>query len=486
MSYKPVPERHCNKVGIKMIQRTSSTQLQQEFVCIENLVPRDHLLRKIDKHISFSFIYDKTKDLYSDVGRPGIDPAVLIKMMLIGYLFGIRSERKLEQEIKVNVAYRWFLGLSLCDSVPDHSTISQNRRRRFRGTDIFRQIFEEIVFQAMAAGLVSGKYLFTDSTKIKANANRNRREKVEVEQSPKDYIDDLEAAVNVEREKHGKDPLPPRGDKPLPKKKINRSKTDPDSGYIDLKRHGDGFFYSGHFTTDIKHNIITDVFVTPGNVSDSVPYLERLDYQIERFNLGIEGVSLDAGYNNAPVCKGLADRDILGVIPHVRSRRKGFKIQKRHFKYDPKEDVYICPAGQKLRYRTTNRSGSSEYVSDPKICCACKLLSECTLSKRKIRTVTRHVWQRYKDQIHVNILTPLGKYLRQKRRETVERSFADAKQHHGLRTAKLRGNDNVEEQCLMTAVAMNIKKMACHLWYFILYWLKKRFRIGYYRLIFQF
>jgi len=469
-----------------MIQKQDTVQLKQEFICIEDMVPKDHLLRKIDRHISFSFIYEKTKDLYSDIGRPGIDPAVLIKMMLIGYLFGIRSERRLEQEIKVNVAYRWFLGLGLSDSVPDHSTISQNRRRRFKGTDIFRQIFDEIVRQSIDSGLVSGKYLFTDSTHLKASANRNRREKVEVEQSPKDYLDELEMAVNIEREAHGKKPLPQGGDKPPEKKKINRSLTDSDSGYMCRDRKGEGFYYLNHVTTDSKHNIITDVHVTPGNVNDSVPYLERLDYQIEKFNLGVDGVGLDAGYSTAAICKGLDDRGIFGVIPYIRSRRKGFKIQKRHFKYDSEEDVYICLEGQKLCYRTTNRSGSSEYVSDPKICGSCKSLSECTKSKNKIRTVTRHVWQKYKDQIRKNILTSLGKYLRQKRRETVERSFADAKELHGLRYARYRGLENVTEQCLMTAAAMNIKKMACHLCFFILYWLKKRSKIGFCKLIFQF
>ena len=226
--------------------------------------------------------------------------------------------------------------------------------------------------------------------------------------------------------------------------------------------------------------------MTPGNVPDFVPYLERLDYQVDRFNLGVEAVSLDSGYYQAPLCKGLAERGILGIIPHVRSRRKGFKIQKRHFNYDPKEDVYICPAGQKLRYRTTNRSGLSEYVSDPKICGACKLLSDCTNSKSQVRVISRHVWQGYKDQLRKDILTPLGKYLRQKRRETVERCFADAKELHGLRQARYRGLTNVLEQCLLTAVAMNIKKMACHLWLFILHWLKKRLKMAFYGVIFQF
>lgn len=456
-----------------MFTRDDSPQGKSEFVYIEDLVPKDHLLRKVEKHIKFSFIYDKVKALYSDKGRPCLDPVVLFKMMLIGYLFGIRSERRLEQEIKVNVAYRWFLGLGLTDPVPDHSTISQNRRRRFTGSDVFQEVFDEIVKQTINSGLVSGKYLFTDSTHLKASANRNRREVVEVEQTPRDYLDELEAAVNEDRLAHTKKPLKPK-DKSPERRTIKRSLTDSESGYMCRDRKGEGFYYLDHVTTDNRFNIITDVHVTPGNVHDSVPYLERLDRQIEEFNFGVEYVSLDAGYSTAPICKGLDDRDITGVIPHVRMRRKGLKYQKRHFKYDSDKDVYICPQGYKLCYRTTNRNGQREYVSDSCVCSRCPMLSECTESQQKIRVITRHVWQDYKDKVRENILSPFGKYLRQRRRETVERSFADAKQLHGLRYARYRGLEKVTEQCLMTAIAMNIKKIVCWLHYVIYYWLKIR------------
>jgi len=461
-----------------MFQKHESSQSQMEFICIEDLVPSDHLLRKVERHIKFSFIYEKTRDLYSDIGRPCLDVVVLFKMMLIGYLFGIRSERRLEQEIRMNIGYRWFLGLGLTDPVPDHSTISQNRRRRFKGSNIFQEIFDEIVRQAMASGLVGGDQLFTDSTHLKASANRNRREVVEVEQLPRDYLDDLEKAVNEEREHHDKKPLKRNKSGKSQKREIKKSLTDPESGYMCRDHKGEGFYYLNHVTTDGRFNIVTDVHVTPGNVHDSVPYLKRLDHQIEKFGFDVEGVSLDAGYNTASICKGLNDREIFGVIPHVRTRRKGLKIQKRHFKYDKEEDVYICPEGHKLRYRTTNRAGSNEYVSDPQICRKCRMLSECTESRNQTRVITRHVWQKYREQIRENILTPLGKYLRQKRRETVERSFADAKELHGLRYARYRGLKNVTEQCLMTAIAMNIKKMARHLCYFVINRLKKHFQFA--------
>jgi transposase len=191
-----------------MLTNNDSAQHKMEIVYIENLVPQDHILRKIDRYINFSFIRDLTKDLYCpDNGRPSIDPIVLFKMLFIGYLFGIRSERQLVKEVEVNIAYRWFLGLSLTDKVPDHSTISQNRRRRFNGSDIFQSIFDEIVNQAVDHGLVQGKILYADSTHIKANANKNKFIKQEIQKSVKDYVEELDSAVDEDRINHGKEPL---------------------------------------------------------------------------------------------------------------------------------------------------------------------------------------------------------------------------------------------------------------------------------------
>lgn len=191
-----------------MINEINSTQQKLEMVYIENLVPQDHILRKLDKYIDFSFIRELTKDLYChDNGRPAVDPIVLFKMLFIGYLFGIRSERQLVRDIEVNIAYRWFLGFSLTDKIPDHSTISQNRRRRFKGTDIAQQIFDNIVLQAISHRLVEGKVLYTDSTHLKASANKRKLVEQEVERSVKDYVEELDKAVDEDRIAHGKKPL---------------------------------------------------------------------------------------------------------------------------------------------------------------------------------------------------------------------------------------------------------------------------------------
>lgn len=191
-----------------MINEINNVQQKIELVCIENLVPQDHLLRLIDKYIDFSFIRELTKDLYChDNGRPAVDPIVLFKMLFIGYLFGIRSERQLVKDIEVNVAYRWFLGFSLTDKIPDHSTISQNRIRRYKNTNIAQEIFDNIVLQAIDHGLVRGNILYSDSTHLKANANKMKFEKQEVEVSVKDYVEELDKAIEEDRISHGKKPL---------------------------------------------------------------------------------------------------------------------------------------------------------------------------------------------------------------------------------------------------------------------------------------
>lgn len=188
----------------RMYKPNREIQHEAEFVIIEDMVPEDHLLRKIDKYIDLSFIGEKVRPFYSENnGRPS-DPIMLFKMMFIGYFYGIRSERQLEREVQMNIAYRWFLGLRLNDPVPDHSTISWNRRTRFKDTNIFQEIFDEIVFQAMNHKMVGGRVLFSDSTHLKANANKHKFTREEVEVETREYIEELNKAIDEDRKNHGK------------------------------------------------------------------------------------------------------------------------------------------------------------------------------------------------------------------------------------------------------------------------------------------
>lgn len=443
-----------------MLKKQFGKATELELVSIDALVPANHLLRKIDQVIDFSFIREKVASLYcADNGRPAIDPVVLFKMLFIGYLFGIRSERQLVREIQVNVAYRWYLGFTLLEKVPDSSTLSQNRRRRFRESTIYQEIFDEIVFQAMKRGLVDGKTLYTDSTHLKASANKQKFKKEMVQKSSRAYIEELEQDIDEDRLNHGKSPLKPQASAPeLKETKI--STTDPESGFMVREGKPKGFFYLDHRSVDGLHNIITDSYVTPASVHDSIPYLERLDRQRERFDFPVSAVGLDAGYYTAAICKGLLEREIFGVIGYHRPTHRDGYLRKREFVYNVKHDHYVCPAGQEIAYSTTNRSGYREYKSDPQLCRECPLLRMCTQSANHVKVVTRHVWEASKVRIDQHRLTEAGKAIYRRRKETVERSFADAKQLHGHRYAKMRGLNNVQEQSLLCAVCQNIKKIA--------------------------
>jgi transposase len=443
-----------------MLIDKDTRQISMEFVSIEELVPSDHLLRKIDKAIDFGFIREKVRSLYcADNGRPAIDPVVLFKMLFIGYLFGVRSERQLVRDIQVNVAYRWFLGFGLTDKVPDASTISQNRRRRFSESTIYQDIFDEIVVQAIKRRMVDGTTLYTDSTHLKANANKNKFEVRDVRKSTRDYMEQLEEDITKDREAHGKKPLKEK-ETQLETKETKVSTTDPDSGYMMREGKPEGFFYLDHRTVDSRHSIITDTFVTPGNVHDSIPYLDRLDRQRERFGFSTEAVGLDAGYFTAGICKGLEDRNIYGAIAYRRPNHiKGY-LRKSDYSYDAGTDSYTCPEGCILRYRTTDRLGYRHYASEPTQCRTCPLQPQCTRSANFTKIVTRHIWQDHKDRVNSHRYTEQGKDIYRRRKETVERSFADSKQLHGHRYARLRGRCKVFEQCLLCSAVQNMKKIA--------------------------
>ena len=338
-----------------MLRKPSPHQTAIEMVSLDGLVPKDHLLRKIDAVIDFSFIHDRVAGLYCpDNGRPPLDPTLMFKALFIGYLFGIRSERQLVREIEVNVAYRWFLGLKLTDPLFDASTFSQNRRRRYNDTAVAQDIFDEIVAQAIAKGLVDGTVLYTDSTHLKANANKNRYDTAVVAKSRADYWDALDAAIDEDREVHGKKPLPEKPRQPV-EKETKVSRTDPDAGYMVREGKPKGFFYLDHRTVDGRLGIITDTYATPANVHDSIVYLGRLDRQRQRFGFEVAAVGLDAGYATSGIAHGLEQRNIPGVIGYRRPTppRAGMMPNKA-FTYQAELDGYRCPQGQLLVYATTD------------------------------------------------------------------------------------------------------------------------------------
>ena len=251
---------------------------QIEMLTIEQLVPKDHLVRKLDAAIDFTFIYPLVEHLYSAVGRPSIDPIVLFKMTFIQYTFGIRSMRQTIKEIETNMAYRWFLGFGFHTEIPHFTTFGKNYARRFQETNIFEQIFYRILKEIMDRGLLAEEHVFIDSTHLKASANKRKYNKKVVRKETRAYEEKLQAELNLDREENGKKPFPSEKFEREEMKEIKESTTDPESGYYVKDERTKQFAYSFHTATDEK-GFVLGTIVTPGNVHDShllQPFVEKV------------------------------------------------------------------------------------------------------------------------------------------------------------------------------------------------------------------
>ena len=447
--------------------KSRAPQFKFQMCLLEDLVPQDHLLRLVDRYIDFDFIKELTYPLYChDNGRPAIDPIVLFKMLFVGYIYGIRSERRLVEEFNVNLAYRWFIGYDLDDPIPNHSTFSQNRRRRFnKYEELEQQIFDRIVEQAIEYGLIDGHYLYTDSTHIKANANKRKFQPVIVKDKPMEYLKELQDDIDQRREEIGKKPFDhddddPNGSTPSSKEhEIKQSTTDPDSGFMTRDGKPQGFFYLDHRTVDGRNNLIVDCHVTAGNINDARPYPNRLQRIWERFGFNTWCVGVDAGYKTAYIAKFLQECGVYGVAGYRRKPHRNKDLfYPSEFQYDKQHDLYICPGNKVLKLTTIDRNGYAHYKAKCGTCEQCPLKARCTTAQYKM--LSRHIWQDYVDELDSHRLTAMGKRIYKRRKETVERSFADSKEMHGLRYARYRGLRKVRAQCLLTAACQNMKKIA--------------------------
>ena len=441
-----------------MLNRNENRQMKMCLVTLDELMPQEHFLRDLDRCVDFNFIYDKVEALYSNTGRPSVDPVMLIKMMLIGYLYGIESERRLEQEVRVNIAYRWFLGIELDEPVPDHSTISQLRHRKFSGTTIFQDIFDEIVRKCMEEGLVTGKLLLTDSTHIRANARNDLREVIEVPDTPSEYMQKLDR----EAFEMGliKEPVV----YPEKKKSVTKSITDPDSGLLNRPGKPNAFCYLNHQTTDAENGIITDVFVTPANVNDCSPHTERLEHQIDKFGFETESVCADAGYDNAEVYDTMLKRNIKTYIPRRQKPVVNCNYEEDfnpgNFQYDSNKNVYICPAGKELHYRSyLKQKGYKRYVAKKKDCMSCPYKEQCIGKSNNPRKIERNMHEEARrEQAKNNGTTEYYEAMRL-RKIWCEGNFSHQKERHNLKRTFKRGIEKITEQCLLSACALNLKRL---------------------------
>lgn len=438
--------------------RKENYREQEELITLELLVPKNHLVRKIESSINFSFIYDEVIDLYSPVGKPSIDPVVLIKIVLIQYLFGIPSMRQTIRDIEVNVAYRWFLGYSLQEKIPHFSTFNKNYERRFKDTDLFEVIFRKILEQAMLSGFVNSSNVYIDSTHIKANANKKKYTKIDVDIQSKSYKEQLELEINEDRIAHGKNPLE-SNDSNNKKKFQIQSSTDKQSGMFFKSDKEKCFAYLSHTACD-NNNFILDFHITPGNIHDSVAFNDLYLNLKSKVDIPISTIAIDAGYITPHICKTLIDDKIIPAIPYKRSMTKKGFFRKYEYTYDEYYDCYICPNNKILNYSTTNRDGYKEYKSNPSDCKCCEFLSRCTNSKNSKKVIIRHIWEHYVEEANHLRHKSYVREVYKKRKETIERVFADAKEKHRMRYTKLKGLQKIRMEVSLIFSCMNLKKLA--------------------------
>jgi len=432
---------------------------------IDDHVPQDHLLRSIDRFVDLSGIRLHLAPFYSNTGRPSIDPELLIRMLLVGYCLGIRSERRLCEEVHLNLAYRWFCRLDLTERVPDHSTFSKNRHGRFRDSGLLRHLFEMTVARCMEEGLVSGQRFAADASLIEADANKQNstpkagwdHSEIDPSQAPRavtEYLDVLDdAAFGAASEVEPK----------------FTSHSDPASQWT-AARKGPAFFaYSTNYLIDTDHAVIVDVEATRSIRQAEVGSVRTmLDRVKDKFDLDPERIIADTAYGSGPMLGWLVGRKIAPHIPVIdKARRTDGTWSREDFTWDPEGDQYTCPEGAALKqfrrnYSDPNRgptnTGRKKYRGLKLICQACPSKAKCCPNACS-RTITREEHEDAR-QVARDIAKTEQYEISMKLRKKVEMLFAHLKRILGLGRLRLRGPNGANDEFLLAATAQNLRKLA--------------------------
>jgi transposase len=432
---------------------------------IDDHVPQAHLLRSIDRFVDLSGIRPHLAESYSHTGRPSIDPELLIRMLLVGYCLGIRSEHRLCEEVHLNLAYRWFCRLDLADPVPNHSTFSKNRHGRFRDSDLLRHLFETTVARCIADGLVSGQRFAADASLIEADANKqNSTPKKEWDLSaitPQDapravreYLDVLDdAAFGAASEVEPK----------------FTSHSDPASQWTAARKGPAFFVYSTNYLIDTDHAVIVDVEATRSIRQAEVGSVRSmLDRVKDRFDLHPERIIADTAYGLGPMLGWLVDRKIAPHIPVIdKADRTDGTWSRADFEWDAKNNQYICPEGEPLKqfrrnYSDPNRGpsgkGVAKYQALKHTCQACPSKMKCC-PKAYARKITREEHEDAR-QVARDISKTKQYAISMRLRKKVEMLFAHLKRILGLGRLRLRGPCGANDEFLLAATAQNLRKLA--------------------------
>ena len=437
-------------------RRRGQERLFYEF-SLDEIVPADHMVRRIDAVLDTSWVHRELAPFYSSLGRPSIDPELMIRMLIVGYVFAIRSEREICRDVQVNLAYRWFCGLGLEDSVPNHSVFSRARSERFRDSDILRTLFEQVVMSCIKAGLVGGQCFAVDASLIQADANKqrsipgadwNRQRSLDTaSRAVKDYVETLDdAAFGAASD------VVPKFVSPC----------DPASQWTGAHKGPAFFAYADNYLIDTKHTVIVDVeasrAIRPAEVGAARTMIERTE---DCFGMKPRQLAGNTVYGAAPMLAWLVKEK--GIEPHIpvfdKSARKDGTLSRADFTFDADQNIYICPQGKRLTTTGRVHQGRTLYYRASKLDCdACPLKPKCC-PKAPSRRIPRDIDEDARDLARSLAGTPAFEQSRRDRKK-VEMAFAHLKRIFGLGRLRLRGPRGAQDEFLLAATAQNLVKLA--------------------------
>jgi transposase len=443
---------------------------------LDEIIPREHLLRRMNIFVTgvLADVHQHLKPFYSDIGRPSVDPELMIRMLIVGYCYGIRHERRLCEEVKLHLAYRWFCKLDLNDRVPHHSTFSINRLERFRESDILRHIFERVVAACMANGLVKGEGFAVDASVMEANGSRyhgkapNELDWTDAQRQKRavaEYLAALEAEAaegNAPDDDAGGglENRPPRRYERQPPKVISPS--DPQSAWTAKANKRVQFGYGLNYLIDIENAVIVDVEATPARTYDEVAATQTmLDRTQERFDLKPKRLAADTAYGTGKFLGWLVKEK--KITPHIpvweKSDRQDGIFSRSDFRWDSKRSVYVCPNNKLLRTSGTVHDGRTLlYRASKRDCDVCPIRAKCCTTA-DARKIPRDLHEDARDVTRRKMKTK-GFARSREERKRVEMRFAHLKTHHGFERMRLRGLSGARDEFHLAAIVQNLKTLA--------------------------
>ena len=461
-----------------MLTKRPKRQYSSEIVNLESMIPENHFLRVIEKYFDWNFIYDEVEKQYSCFGRPSIDPVVLFKIHILKFLFHEDSLRRTYENLKYNNLYRWFIGYNMNEEVPDHSTYSQNYKRKFCNLekDILQTVFDKVINLLVEYDCIDMTAVYIDSTHTKAYANKKKNHIETVKVEAKKYQKELELEIAMkglkEEDLSNEEFLEEvqrivkcneevNTEEVVGEKEIIVSDVDKDAGMLYKSDKEKMFAYNTSVICD-NNNYILTVNTNPSNMHDSVSFYQSFENLCNHFDISkIEYFVGDAAYITPHICKTIIDLEMIPAFPYTRlGYRKGY-FKKYEFVYDEYNDIYICPNNKSLiKAGTINKDGYQSYKASECDCSNCPFKDKCTKSKYK--QVLRHVWEEYKEMVNDYRHHDDVKEIYKQRPQHIERVFADGKTKYGLRKTYFRTKERVHRELTLLYACMNLKKFALH------------------------